>query len=332
MKFLIALMMTFSLHAATSYRIYQPQIDGPWLPVTYYLNATFDVIQNPYWFSQDNARQKYSELFERIRDPHESIEENGGYGKLIRDEFFSGRVLPNILLHTLGAGYDTLWLNEYFEHYNYPMPKLWTFLLTYAGHLGNEALETSQTQEINAHDHIIDLYFFDVLGFTLGSHLEMMDFLLEDMGMKAWHFQPAWDIKGEDFFNAGLNYVYRPKYFQGKVKPILFTGMQNMGGISVYEQNHVFSLLAGVALTNPLRQKGRLVVGLFHEEGERLTGSLLLNSSEDFRWRVNLYPHFWDDYLPHSYELGFIAGENKDGRLALGLSLNMPFALGVKIN
>lgn len=326
MKAILILLIPFISLAQSL--IHNPKFDGPWLPVTYYFNATFDVIQNPNWFSQKDIGEKHSEVWRRVKNPDKSIRRDGGYERLVKDEIFSSRVLPNIGLHTLGASYDTRHLTEYFEYYETPYAPFWSFLLTFAAHVGNEALETSQTEEINSHDHIIDLYFFDVLGYILSFHDPYMKFMLNDMGMKAWHFQPSWDFKKDDIFNAGLNYIYRPSYFNGDWRPILYTGMQNMGGVSHYRGHNIYSMLAGIALTNPLKQKGRFVVGLFHEKNDLLQSSLLIGGSENYRWRFNFYPHFWRDFLPQKYDLGIVVGENNSDQLAFGLSLNLPIGFG----
>lgn len=348
-KFIVALLSSLSLttlsaqpakeDSATevrSHKIYLPSKDSNWLPITYALNGTFDVIQNPYWFSQKHYSDKVSELWCRVKSPDKNIRKDGGYGKFLRYEFMSSRVVPNIGLHFLGGAYDTLWLTEYFEHFNYPAPKAWAFLLTYIAHIGNEALEIS-SGEISSHDHIADLYFFDLAAFFAAQHEPFMDFLLDDMQMKAWHFNPMWDLDSEDFFNTGLNYVFRPKLIwinDGAIKPLIYVGMQNMTGASYqYQNNAQLSLAAGLSLTNPLKQKGRFVTALFHEQNERLEASLFLNGSEDFRWRLNLYDNFFERLMNKqkdrdSYDLALVLGQTKGPAYSVGLNINMPFGLG----
>ncbi len=335
MKFLNTLLLTIfmtSSHAQENL-IFDAKRDSAWLPATYVLNATFDVVQNPYWFSQDKYDDKMTEVWRRVKDPDYSIRKDGGYRKLIEDEFFSSRVLPNIGLHMLGGAYDTLWLTEYFNHYNIPFASFWAFTLTYLGHFGNEALETT-SGEISSHDHIADLYFFDVAAFVLAQNRPAMNYLVNDLGMKAWHFNPMYDVDSEDFFNTGLNYIFRPKAFhmmEGKVRPLYFLGMQTLVGSSYdYKENQTFSLAMGISLTNPLKQKGRFVTGLFHETNGELDASLFLNGSEDYRWRVNLYDNLWNraDWLPQDWQLGLIIGQGKGPTYALGININLPFGIG----
>jgi hypothetical protein len=331
--FLLSLTVQAQKKDSSKNLIFNPQRDSIWLPATYVLNGTFDVIQNPYWFEQKNYNEKMTEVWRRVKDPDYSIRKDGGYRKLIEDEFFSSRVLPNIGLHMIGASYDTLWLTEYFNHYKVPYASFWAFTLTYLAHFGNEALETT-SGEISSHDHIADLYVFDVAAFFLAQNRTAMNYLIDDMGMKAWHFNPMYDVDGEDFFNAGLNYIFRPKAFhmmEGKLRPLYYLGMQTLLGSTYdYKDNQSFSLAMGISLTNPLKQKGRFVTGLFHETDGELDASLFLNGSEDYRWRLNLYDNLWNrsDWLPKDWQFGVMVGQGKGPTYALGININMPFGLG----
>lgn len=330
MKIIILFTITFLINSTLSaeYRIFDKKKDSVWTPYTYVINGTFDVIQNPYWFSQDNFSEKLTEVWDRVRKPNQNIKKDGGYKKLFNDEFLSSRVVPNLGLHFIGGSYDTLKLREYFDYYGYPMPGLWSFLFTYAAHMGNEALETSY-HDISSHDHIADLYVFDLAAFFMSYNKTYVNFLLDDLEVKSWNFQPVWSLKSDDFFNVGLNYISRPKVFQfhdKKLRPFIFFGMQNIVGLSyLYKEDRTISLGGGMSLTDPLEQKGRFVVSFFHETNGELDGSLFINGSEDMSWRLNLYPNLlkYKDIDP-----GFIIGNKRGGGISLGLSVNMPFGLG----
>lgn len=309
--------------------IFNEHRDGVMLPFNYYLNGAFDVIQNPDWFNQHNFVEKHKVVINRVKNPDRSIRRDGGYKKLIQDEFFSSRVVPNIGLHTLGASYDTFWLNEYFTFYNFPAPQVWTILLSYSVHFGNEALESGH-DEITSHDHIADLFFFDILGASLGQSHKFVQFLREDLGMRAWHGQPIYDVKGEDIFNPGLNYIYRPRALRmGKYRPIVYTGMQNMTGVSYDGVDFVHSALMGIALTDPLRQKGRFVVSYFAERNDSLIFSLLLNSGENMRYKFNFFPNFSDYFSDNEYlsHLGLVFGQNRDRNYLLGFNFYLPLGI-----
>ncbi len=338
MKTLLLLFSTLFIsfaHSSELPKIHRPERDSKWLPLTYLANGTFDVIQNPYWFSQDNYGRKVGEFWSRIKDPHTNIKKDGGYKKLIQDEFFSSRVLPNIGLHAIGGAYDTLWLRQYFEYYDVPAAGFFSFLFTYGAHLGNEALETTSNQ-ISSHDHIADIYIFDVAAFLMSYSPTVMNFLVEDLRMKAWHFNPMYNLNDDDFFNAGLNYIFRPdalSFNEGIFRPVYFLGMQTMAGLSYrYNRANTITASAGMSLTDPLEQKGRFVTALFHEYQDELEASVFFNGSEDFRYRVNLYDTFFYRFLnaeqSKSYQLGMMVGEKKGGHLALGLNLNLPIGIG----
>ncbi|WP_372655048.1 hypothetical protein [Halobacteriovorax sp.] len=330
MKIIILFTISLLMCGASSaeYKIFDEKKDSVWTPYTYVINGTFDVIQNPYWFSQDDFSEKMTEVWRRVKNPDKSIRRDGGYKKLFKDEFLTSRVAPNLALHFIGGSYDTLKLREYFEHHGYPMPGLWSFLFTYAAHMGNEALETSY-HDISSHDHIADLYVFDLAAFFVSYNETYMNFLLDDMGVKSWNFQPVWSLKSDNFFNTGLNYIARPKVLQfheNKLRPFIYFGMQNIAGISYqYLEDRVISFGGGMSLTDPLEQKGRFVVSLFHETNGELDGSLFINGSEDMSWRLNLYPNL---LKYKEIDPGFIIGNKRGGGVSLGLSVNMPFGLG----
>jgi hypothetical protein len=265
----------------------RPNID----PIQQYFNASFDVIQNEYYFTQDHYYKKHKTVLKRIRSPHQSIKNDGGYKKLFQDEFFGKRVIPNLTLHLTGGAYDKRLLREYFIEHHAKYPRLYAYTLAYLGHLGNESLETTSAR-ITSHDHIADLYFFDLASIFLAESDGALIFLRDQMGMMHWHMRPHINIKTGHVTNAGLNYVFRPQILENKV--FLYLGMQNMIGYSHQIAPHDFlSLGMGLSLTDPLEDKGRFVVGLFYDRNKALTSSLFLNGSEDFRWRLNLYPNLF---------------------------------------
>lgn len=340
--FCILLSFSNSLLAKDSQRlpkIHRPEKDSAWLPLTYLANGTFDVIQNPYWFSQRNYGNKVGVFWDRVKDPHHNIKKDGGYRKLIEDEFFSSRVLPNIGLHAIGGAYDTLWLRQYFEYYNVPAAGFFSFLFTYGAHVGNEALETT-SDEITSHDHIADIYIFDVAAFLMSYSPTIMNYLVKDLDMKAWHFNPVYDLNHDDFFNAGLNYIFRPKalsFGNNKFRPLYFLGMQTMLGLSYdYSRENTLTTAAGMSLTNPLKQKGRFVGAFFHEYQGELEASLFLNGSEDFRYRLNLYDTFFYRFMnanqSKSYQVGLVLGEKKGSDYAFGININLPIGIGAISN
>ena len=265
----------------------------PFLPIKYYFNSAFDVIQNPYYFSQKNYRGKHRELFKRIGSPHHSIKKDGGYEKFFKDEFLTTRVIPNVGLHMIGGAYDNLYLYQYFQEKEASYPLLYTMILSYLGHFGNEALELTN-DNISSHDHIADLFIFDVLSYVLAFNTRAMNYLVHDLEMKAWHLQPMYLHRESDISNAGLNYIFRPNIFSDQLRPFVYIGMQNLLGVSYQiKKNHFLTTSFGMAITDPLEQKGKFVTGIFYDRKGELFSSLFINGTEDFRARLNIYPPFF---------------------------------------
>lgn len=293
-------------------------------PITYYFNSAFDVIQNPYYFSQDDFFEKHETLFERIGSPHKSIERDGGYSKLFKDEFLTSRVVPNIGLHMIGGAYDNLYWYQYFKENNYLSPLTFTIILSYMGHFGNEALELTNSN-ITSHDNIADLFIFDVMAFYLAFNPKIMSFLVNDLQMQSWHLQPMYLPEKSDITNAGLNYIFRPDIFESNLRPFLFMGMQNLIGISYrFAKKQFLTGAFGMALTDPLEQKGKFVTALFYDKNKALSSTLYINGTEDYRVRLNIYPEFFSF---KKFRLGLLLGQKRSREEIIGFNLNLPIGL-----
>jgi hypothetical protein len=326
---LLILLSTLALNIRATEKLIIGNSDtDTWFPLTYVINGTFDVAQNNYWFNQSDFSGKIKTLNRRLENPHQSIKKDGGYTKFVQDEFLSTRLAPNILLHTLGGGYDALWLKEYYESKNISYPWLLSIVTSYAARYGNEVLEVSESQ-ITSHDHIADLFIFDVAGLILATNKRAMKFITEELQMKAWHHQPMWNPERDDFSNAGLNYIIRPAKLSlnDKISPFFYFGMQNLLGLS-YNLNDekVLSGAMGVFLTDPLRMKQKWVTAIFYETNSNLALALFINGSENFRWRLNTYPALLN--LKESWRVGTFLAQTYQDQMAFGVNLNLPFGIG----
>jgi len=324
LRFLLFCLFTFCANAQELPKLLDHKKNDPLLPITYYFNTAFDVIQNPYYFSQSDYRQKHWDMFKRISSPDHSIKKDGGYKKLFEDEFLTARILPNVGLHMLGGAYDKLYMYQWFEANNYPAPMAFTFVLSYLGHFGNEALELTN-ENITSHDHIADLFFFDAMSFYLAFNPKIMNFLVGDLGMQAWHLQPMFNFEKSDVTNAGLNYVFRPDFFDSKFRPMILIGMLNLAGVSYELAPKQFITTAfGMALTDPLEQKGKFVSAFFYDKEDGLSAALYLNGTEEYRARLNLFPEIFNF---EKLKLGLLLGQKRDDSEVIGINVNMPIGL-----
>lgn len=325
--------LSFNLYALDrrekQYLIYQPEkakANDYYVPFDYYFNTAFDVNQNPYYFNQKHYWSNHQVVWQRIKNPDKSIRKDGGYKKMFKDEFFSSRVVPNLFLHTLGGGYDFLKLKEWYDYHGFPMPTLFAITTSYAAHMGNEALEASDPNLIS-HDHIVDLFFFDAVGKFLFSNKSAAQFFYQELGMRNWTFVPMYDPHHSKVWNTGTNYIFRPKKLaRDHISPFALAGMQALFGVSLsLDMKRYLTLSMGPAMTDPLKGKSKLAIGIFYDNDGDLMASFLINSTEEFRYRLNLYPSFFNyDRL----SIGTVLGIDRGDQFALGVNINMPIGLG----
>jgi hypothetical protein len=90
------------------------------LPLTNYVNTAFDTAQVSRAFSQDDYWHNHGRVIDRVAHPIDSIEDDGGWDHLVRQELLSPHVLPNLTLHLLGNGYDFRALAEWFDEHHVP--------------------------------------------------------------------------------------------------------------------------------------------------------------------------------------------------------------------
>ncbi len=299
--------------------------DSQFNPISYYFNAAFDTIQNPYYFSQKDYLSNHELVFKRVRSPINNIKKDGGFKKFFTDEFITSRSAPNYSLHLIGGGYDYRKLVEWFDDHQYELPYVWAFLTSYAAEFGNEALESSNKEHINSHDHIADLLFFDLVGKAIFFNDTLSKFFVDDMGLRTWSFQPTYDFSEKRVFNAGNNYIVRPKLFGEQIRPFVFFGMQLLTGVSmkIKESDDSISFGAGPAYTDPLDGKAQLASGFFWDRSGNLLASLLLNSTSRNRVRLNLYPLMYrKNTLP-----GIFMAYDRDDNFRLGLNYIIPVGI-----
>jgi len=298
-------------------------------PVTYYFNAAFDTIQNPWLFSQENYFKKHKIVWNRIKSPITSIKRDGGYKTFFLDEFASTRVLPNATIHLLGSGYDYRILSEWFDYHEFSYPKLLSAMTLYAAHFGNEAIESTDKKNISSHDHIADLFFFDLAAIFLFESDKISKFFHEKLYFRNWYFQPMFDLRSHHIKNAGTNYILRPKLFGDDISLFLYLGLQLMGGLSFSTDKGTYlTLAAGTALTDPITYKGRTTVGIFFDKNDSLLYSLIINGTDNLKARFNIYPGVLKF---KSLRISLFNAIDHENSIYFGLNLHLPLGVSTHI-
>lgn len=300
------------------------------LPLTNYVNTAFDTAQVSRSFSQDDYWHNHERVFDRITHPLDSIDKDGGWDHLLRQELASAAILPNLTLHVLGNGYDFRALAEWYDEYGVPLPYFWAFLSSYAGYLGNEAIEVSNP-EIDATDNIADLYFFNLLGNLLFMSDTVTDVVHNQWQLRNWPGQPAFDVRHRTILNASNNYVLRPDLWQEHLRPFLYFGLHYFAGASLALRNGTgVSVGAGLATVDPFTanylDKIQASGGLFWDDHDRLLASVIFNGTDESIFRVNLYP----DLLNFkTLDLGLFFGVAQHGVPTFGIAIEKLIAFGL---
>lgn len=299
------------------------------LPVTNYVNTAFDTAQVSGAFSQDNYWSNHGDVIDYLADPINSIEDDGGWDHLVSQELFSAHVLPNLTLHLLGNGYDFRALAEWFDEHDVPFPYLVAFVTSYAGYLGNEALEVSNP-EIDATDHIADLYFFNLLGNLLFMSDTVTDFVHNDLEFRNWPGQPVLDLGRHEVLNASNNYILRPRLFGDQIRPFLYFGLHYFAGLSVLlPSDKSLSMGVGLATVDPFADSildtVRASGGIYWDDDDRLLSSIVFNGTDDSIVRVNLYP---DVFYFQTLDLGVFLGLGGDGIPTFGIAIEKLLTFG----
>lgn len=299
------------------------------LPLTNYVNTAFDTAQVSRAFSQDNYWRNHERVLDRIAHPFRSIEDDGGWGHFFRQEMASAHVLPNLTLHLLGNGYDFRALAEWYDAHHVPWAYFWAFVTSYAGYLGNEAIEVSNP-EVDATDNIADLYLFNLAGNLLFISDTVTDVVHNQWQLRNWPGQPVFDVRRREILNASNNYVLRPDVGSEHVRPFLYLGLHYFVGLSLpLPAQKGLSLGAGLATTDPFKDdvldKVQPSGGLFWDDDNRLLASVIFNGTDESIVRLNLYPDLLQNRI---LDLGFFVGLAQDGVPTFGIAVEKLLALG----
>lgn len=322
------------------YTIYTEEKRTPgnfFLPVNLYFNSAFDSAQVPTAFKQARYFQKYDTVLKQTLDPISNIQKDGGFKKFFLDEWTTTRAVPNYMLHIIGGGYDFRMIAEWYQYNNVPGAYLFSFLTCYLAHFSNEALETSN-KYLTSHDHIADLYFFDVAGKLIFMIDPVAKFFNGFCQFRNWMGQPMFDVRKTRVYNAACNYVFRPFIYKDIVRFFFLMGYHYLGGFGfrVNDTDFIyFSVgLAVVKGFNPDKQKSgkeainnfRTCGGIFYERNGNLLASVLLNGTENYKMRLNIYP---DLLNIDKVSFGVFLGVDDYNRVSIGFSMYTLLGLAV---
>lgn len=309
------------------------------------LNTLFayslDTVQLTDDFDTHDFSGRWDTVMDHLTHPGEAIDEEGGTRAFINRQIFPMRggdtseryaMIPNYFLHLFGGGMVYRKDAEYFQQRGWPLPRLCSATLAMAGEVIQEVIEKKST---TADDEVADVLIFRPLGILLFSSDTVAGFVETHLSPAIWPHLLLYDINDETFLNAGINYVIRPNWFKMEsLRFFTFMGMNNLIGLSHrVGQNRWLSWGLGLAtrrvdFSHDIPAEFRFSGGVFYDRNNSLMWSAIVNGTENLKVRVNVYPldrPVWN-------ALGFFAGVTDDRDLALGMTLNIPFGVGVSIH
>lgn len=324
----------------TRYLIYTDEKRTPGnflLPMNLFLNMAFDSVQVPRAFKQAGYFGRYQTVLDIVIDPVKSINRDGGFKKFFLDEFTSSRAAPNYMLHVIGGGYDFRMLAEWYTYNGVPGGYFFSVLTAYLAHFSNEALESSN-RNLTSHDFIADLFFFDAVGKLLFLSDTIVRFFHDFWQFRNWMGQPMFDVRKGRIHNASCNYVFRPYIYKKSVRFFFMMGYHYISGFGFKVGDHDWiTLSAGVAVVkgfDPDRQKQakdavknfRTCGGIFYDRNGNLMASLIINGTENYRLRLNVYP---DLLNIDKVNFGVFLGVDDYNRVSVGLTMYTLMGLSV---
>lgn len=270
-------------------------------PIYSFINYTFDTLQVPRSFDDENLAARWREVQWNLGHPRKAIEMEGGWSAFINRQIFPYRFtekdwIPNYALHLLGGGMTWRKNAEWFESHNFPVPRLTSFLMIAAAELFQEVVEKKSTWH---DDEIADVYLFRPAGILLYSWEPFARFAADTLRLQSWGYQPMYapDWERESgrkgrLVNVGENFIVRPNVFKSEsIRPFVFFGMTNLFGFS-HKIGSADSISWGLggAMLQAKPEDVRLSGGIFWDRNDSLLASLILNGTDNLAVRLNIHP------------------------------------------
>jgi hypothetical protein len=311
-------------------------LNHEFLPISNYLNTALDSTQVPEAFHQKYYFFYHKRVFNELGNPVKYIIRDGGFQKFFYDEWITPRAISGYTLHLLGGGYDFRFVAEWFDYNGVPAPYLFSFITTYLGRIGNKAVESS-SKFLTSHNNLSDLLFFDIIGNLLFLSDDVTRFFYRDFGLRNWAGIPMLNIRTMNVINCGNYYVLRPYLFNKYVRPFILMGMQYFAGLSFnIDDRYSLSFGAGIAVTKPFNpdhdtmhtnlKKVRPAGGVYFDRDGTILASLILNGTEYYKLRFNIYPELLKIEYFHT---GLFLAIDDYNRVIVGINFYSVFGFGI---
>ncbi len=330
-----------SVTAQEYYRKYDIGSDSLYTPLNSLLSYSYDTLQLPENFDQDNFNERLDEVLRNLTHPKQAIDEEGGFRRFVNrqvlpidPDFFSESkaAIPNYFLHLLGGGMVYRRDLEYFRSIDSQYAQLWSISLAMTGELLQEVFEKKTSK---ADDAVADFYIFRPLGMLLFSNDKVSGFVRKHLDPVIWPSLMYFDSEKETFSNNGINYVARMSVFPSDNKRLfVFFGLNTLIGIShtLGSGDHL-SWGAGLAMTDlnvredTIDFEARESLGVFYDRQGSLLWSVIFNGTEDLKIRANVYP--WNAKWKVKFGVAF--GMTDEDEPYLGFNFKLPFGIGGKM-
>ncbi len=330
----------FNVHSSESY--YQPRSygsDSLYSPFSNFLSYTFDTLQLRDNFSTSNFSQNSQTVLDHLGDPGQAIDNEGGFNRFINRQIFpidsqfsneSYSALPNYGLHLLGGGMVYRKDLEWFRAHDYDYAVTSAVILAMTAEYIQEVFEKKTTTD---DDEVADFYIFRPLGILLFHNDAVAGFVMDYLDPAIWPSLQVYDLTEDRINNSGIHYIYRPSYEFYDTRFFIYTGLNNMLGLSHrLNDKDYFTWSVGkstqrVDLSLDKQAELKTSAGIFYDRNKSLLASLVINDTGGNRFRFNWYPT--NASIPG--QLGYFVSQYKDQEWSAGVVYKIQLGIGFTV-
>lgn len=307
-------------------------------PVNVILNGSFDVLQFEGEIKNLDMVQYRSagrQVLHNLANPF-AVVSRFGAGKFLRQEIlplsFASKKMqwwPNYNLHLLGGGMTYAKITEWYDHYGYQRPELYSLATMAVYHYLNEVVEMRDHRGDNV-DPISDVLFFDVAGIVLFSSDAVKQFFSETVVMSDWSGQPIFSVQDGAMTNNGQYFSFKWKLPASDRWHLFYlAGVEGIGGLSYRcADGTSFSAGAGVigsrrTTINERTFEQALILnwraGFFYDHENSLLTSVYLSGMRSQLFKVNIYPSY---FVVNDIAIGGVLIVPQTGAVTVGLTMS----------